>query len=91
MHGWKQGRRIPFWCASLVLVVLTACGGGGGGGSAPDPGPGTGAGGAGGNGAIIGGSPEIIPPSGPPTANVLDSLVVPAAQAARIISGSQNV
>ena len=87
MHGWKQGRRIPFWCASLVLVVLTACGGGGGGGSAPDPGPGTGAGGAGGNGAIIGGSPEIIPPSGPPTANVLDSLVVPAAQAAAATKG----
>ena len=84
MHGWKQGRRILSRCASLVLVVLTACGGGGGGGSVPDPGPspGGGGGGGGGNGAIIGGSPEITPPSGPPTANVLDSLIVPAAQAA---------
>ena len=70
-----------------AAFALTACGGGGGGGSAPDPGPGTGAGGAGGNGAIIGGSPEIIPPSGPPTANVLDSLVVPAAQAAAATKG----
>ena len=81
MHGWKQGRRIASRCASLMLVVLTACGGGGGGGgNVPDPGPG--GGGSGGNGAIIGGASEISSPSGPPTANVLDSLVVPAAQAA---------
>lgn len=88
MHGWTQGRRIPSRCASLMLVVLmTACGGGGGGGSAPDPGPGPGGGSGGGNGAIIGGSPEVSPPSGPPTANVLDSLVVPAAQAAAATKG----
>lgn len=72
MHGWKQGRRIPYRCASLMLVVLTACGGGGG-GSAPDPGAG-----GGGNGAVIGGAAEISPPSGPPKAYVLDSRVVPA-------------
>jgi hypothetical protein len=29
MHWWIQGRRIPSLCASLMLVVLTACGGGG--------------------------------------------------------------
>ena len=88
MHGWKQGRRIASRCASLMLVVLTACGGGGGGGgNVPDPGPGPGGGGSGGNGAIIGGASEISSPSGPPTANVLDSLVVPAAQAAAATKG----
>lgn len=86
MHGWTQGRRIPSRCASLMLVVLmTACGGGGG-GSVPDPGPGGGAGGSngagGGGGAIVGGGAEISTPPGPPTVYVLDSLTVPATQAA---------
>lgn len=80
MHWWIQGRRIPSLCASLMLVVLTACGGGGGGGSVPDPGPGgAGVGNGGGNGA---GVAETSPPPGPPTAYVLDSLIVPAAQTA---------
>lgn len=85
MHWWIQGRRIPSLCASLMLVVLTACGGGGGGGSVPDPGPGgAGVGNGGGNGA---GVAETSPPPGPPTAYVLDSLIVPAAQTAASARG----
>ena len=85
MYWWIQGRRIPSLCASLMLVVLTACGGGGGGGSVPDPGPGgAGVGNGGGNGA---GVAETSPPPGPPTAYVLDSLIVPAAQTAASARG----
>ena len=85
MHWWIQGRRIPSLCASLMLVALTACGGGGGGGSVPDPGPGgAGVGNGGGNGA---GVAETSPPPGPPTAYVLDSLIVPAAQTAASARG----
>lgn len=89
MHWWMQGRRIPSLCASLVLVLLTACGGGGS-SSVPDPGPGLGGGGGGGTvgdgGGNGGGTPvggtEINPPPGPPTAHVLDSLIMPTPQSA---------
>ena len=78
MHWRIQGRRIAHWCATVLLVVLAACGGGGG--SVPDPGPAPGGGdGASGSGTGGGGTVDLTPPPGPPTAYVLDSLVVPAA------------
>lgn len=89
MYWWIQGRRVSSRCASLMLVVLTACGGGGGGGggggNVQDPGPGgAGVGNGGGNGA---GVSETSPPPGPPTAYVLDSLIVPVAQTAASARG----
>ena len=88
MYWWIQGRRVSSRCASLMLVVLTACGGGGGGGgggNVQDPGPGgAGVGNGGGNGAGIS---ETSPPPGPPTAYVLDSLIVPVAQTAASARG----
>lgn len=89
MYWWIQGRRVSSRCASLMLVVLTACGGGGGGGggggNVQDPGPGgAGVGNGGGNGADVS---ETSSPPGPPTAYVLDSLIVPVAQTAASARG----
>ena len=88
MRWWRQGMRIAPRCASVVLVLLTACGGGGG-GSVPDPGPGPddGPGVGGGGGGGVAGTEDINPPSGPPKAYVLDSLVVPAAESAAATRG----
>ena len=92
MRWWRQGMRIAPRCASVVLVLLTACGGGGGGsvpdpGPGPDDGPGVGGGGGGGGDGVVAGVGDINPPSGPPKAYVLDSLVVPAAESAAATRG----